>query len=119
MPFNPTTDKAYRGGNAVNLMATGLSRGYEDPRWMTYKQAAENGGQVRKGEKGTHIEFWEVKAKPEERNGEPSKNGGDESIKEILAASFIGFTPSSTQADRRRTSLRAPATDGIRGRSGW
>jgi antirestriction protein ArdC len=24
MPFNPTTDKAYRGGNAVHLMATGL-----------------------------------------------------------------------------------------------
>jgi antirestriction protein ArdC len=57
MPFNPTTDKAYRGGNAVHLMATGLAQGYEDPRWMTYKQAAENGWQVRKGEKGTHIEF--------------------------------------------------------------
>lgn len=39
MPFNPTTDKAYRGGNAIHLMATGLARGYEDPRWMTYKQA--------------------------------------------------------------------------------
>ena len=82
MPFNPTTDKAYRGGNAVHLMATGLSRGYEDPRWMTYKQAAENGWQVRKGEKGTHIEFWEVKAKPEEKNGEPVRSGSDEAAKE-------------------------------------
>ena len=52
----------------------GSSRGYEDPRWMTYKQAAENGWQVRKGEKGTHIEFWEVKAEAEEKNGEPSKD---------------------------------------------
>src|SRR3984885_2638203 len=82
IPFNPTTDKAYRGGNAVHLMATGLSRGYEDPRWMTYKQAAENGWQVRKGEKGTHIEFWEVKAKLEERDGESSKSGGEYSIKD-------------------------------------
>ena len=82
MPLNPTTDKAYRGGNAVHLMATGLSRGYEDPRWMTYKQAAENGWQVRKGEKGTHIEFWEVKAKAEEKNGEPSKAGDGEAAKE-------------------------------------
>jgi antirestriction protein ArdC len=82
MPFNPTTDKAYRGGNAIHLMATGLSRGYEDPRWMTYKQAAENGWQVRKGEKGTHIEFWEVKSKPEEKNGEPVRNGGDEATQE-------------------------------------
>ena len=39
MPLNPTTGKAYRGGNAVHLMAVGLQRGYADPRWMTYKQA--------------------------------------------------------------------------------
>jgi antirestriction protein ArdC len=82
MPFNPTTDKAYRGGNAVHLMATGLARGYEDPRWMTYKQAAENGWQVRKGEKGTHIEFWEVKGKAEEKNPEPARNGDGEASKD-------------------------------------
>ena len=82
LPFNPTTDKAYRGGNAIHLMATGLSRGYEDPRWMTYKQAAENGWQVQKGEKGTHIEFWEVKAKPEEKNGELIRNSSGEAAKE-------------------------------------
>ena len=40
MPMNPTTGKAYRGGNAVHLMASGLLRGYGDPRWMTYRQAA-------------------------------------------------------------------------------
>ena len=57
MPMNPTTDKTYRGGNAIHLMATGLRKGYEDPRWMTYKQAADQGWQVRKGEKGTQIEF--------------------------------------------------------------
>jgi antirestriction protein ArdC len=61
MPTNPTTGKAYRGGNAIHLMATGLSRGYTDPRWMTYRQAGALAGQVRKGEKGTQIEFWEVK----------------------------------------------------------
>src|SRR3954447_9857043 len=82
MPFNPTTDKPYRGGNAVHLMATGLSRGYEDPRWMTFKQAAENGWQVRKGEKGTHIEFWEVKKKAEEMNGQAGKDDADEPGKE-------------------------------------
>jgi antirestriction protein ArdC len=62
MPMNPTTGKAYRGGNAIHLMATGLLRGYGDPRWMTYRQAAKMAWQVRKGEKGTQIEFWEVKA---------------------------------------------------------
>ena len=62
MPLNPTTNKAYRGGNALHLMATGLRKGYADPRWMTYRQASAEGWQVRRGEKGTHIEFWEVKS---------------------------------------------------------
>src|SRR5580704_335086 len=61
MPTNLTTGKAYRGGNAIHLMATGLLRGYGDPRWMTDRQAAALAWQVRKGEKGTQIEFWEVK----------------------------------------------------------
>ena len=56
-PFNPTTNKPYRGGNVLGLMISGMRRGYTDPRWCTYKQAADNGWQVRKGEKATAIEF--------------------------------------------------------------
>src|SRR6266851_10326433 len=74
MPMNPTTVKAYRGGNAIHLMATGLQRGYGDPRWMTYRQAAGFAWQVRKGEKGTQIEFWEVKA-GRCRSSEPIRAG--------------------------------------------
>lgn len=78
MPINPTTGRTYRGGNAVHLMATGLAGGFEDPRWMTYKQAAEEGWQVRQGEKGTHVEFWEVKAQQKGKGGDPGKDGADE-----------------------------------------
>ena len=35
-----------------------LSQGRADPRWMTYRQAAALGAQVRKGEKGTPIQYW-------------------------------------------------------------
>ncbi|HJT70868.1 MAG TPA: zincin-like metallopeptidase domain-containing protein [Terriglobales bacterium] len=78
MPTNPTTDKTYRGGNAIHLMATGLRKDYEDPRWMTYKQAADQGWQVRKGEKGTQIEFWEVKPYTRQRDDQEQPEGGDE-----------------------------------------
>ena len=50
MQFNPTSEKQYRGGNAVHLMAIGVTRGYDDPRWMTYRQAQQNGWQVRESE---------------------------------------------------------------------
>ena len=77
MPMNPTTGKAYRGGNAIHLMATGLQRGYGDPRWMTYRQAAGLAWQVRKGEKGTQIEFWEVKTR-RDTISQPVRDGGSE-----------------------------------------
>jgi antirestriction protein ArdC len=59
MPMNPTSGKPYRGGNALQLMVTAMRQGFDDPRWLTYRQAQENEWQVRKGEKGTQIEFWQ------------------------------------------------------------
>ena len=61
MPMNPTTGKEYRGGNVLGLMISSMVRGYTDPRWMTFKQALDNGWRVRKGEKGSRIEYWESK----------------------------------------------------------
>jgi antirestriction protein ArdC len=80
MPINPTSERAYRGGNAIHLMAIGLQRGYEDPRWMTYKQASENGWQVRRGEKGTQIEYWEAKEASDKTQPSPSDGRSDASI---------------------------------------
>src|SRR6516164_6314325 len=59
LPFNPTTDRSYRGGNALHLMAVAAGKGFDHPRWLTYRQAQANGSQVRKGEKGSQIEFWQ------------------------------------------------------------
>src|SRR5437867_7757166 len=68
MPMNPTSEKPYRGGNAIHLMVVGMRKGYEDPRWLTYRQAQENSWQVRRGEKGTQIEFWQFSdARPSAR----------------------------------------------------
>jgi antirestriction protein ArdC/phage/plasmid primase-like uncharacterized protein len=53
-PFNPVSGANYRGINAIWLE----TRGHEDPRWMTYRQATQQDAQVRKGEKGTKIEYW-------------------------------------------------------------
>lgn len=93
IPINPTTEKAYRGGNAVHLMATALQRGYEDPRWMTYKQAWENDWQVKKGEKGTRIEFWEVKSGSDEKNEptQPPANGQEKQERRFIHKIYTVF----------------------------
>ena len=54
LPYNPVTDNRYKGINALVL----LSHNRDDQRWMTYKQATDAGAQVRKGEKGTGIQYW-------------------------------------------------------------
>jgi putative DNA primase/helicase len=58
LPFNPVSGAEYRGGNSVWLLASAQTKGYDDPRWMTYKQAQEAGAQVRKGEKSTTVQYW-------------------------------------------------------------
>jgi len=60
-PFNPVTGKGYRGGNILSLMIASMSRGYTDPRFCTFKQALDQGWHVKKGEKASYIEFWDVK----------------------------------------------------------
>lgn len=54
MPYNPVTGKRYRGINALYLMLHPSN----DHRWLTYKQAQSINAQVRKGEKGTSIQYW-------------------------------------------------------------
>jgi antirestriction protein ArdC len=47
----------YRGVNVLMLWAAAMEKGYNCPLWLTYKQAAELGGQVRKGEKGSLVVY--------------------------------------------------------------
>ena len=44
---------AYRGVNILTLWMAALAKGYSAPIWMTFKQAIDLGGGVRKGEKGS------------------------------------------------------------------
>lgn len=72
LPFNASTERAYRGANALHLMAKQHQLGSSDPRWCTFKQAAANGWQVRKGEKGTTVEYWQFD-REQERDREDGK----------------------------------------------
>ncbi len=53
-PMNPVTGTVYKGINAVML-----SRGYADPRWMTMRQANEQGWRVKKGSRAQQVIFWQ------------------------------------------------------------
>lgn len=50
----------YHGANIFRLFFASEMKGYTDNRWMTYRQAAEKGYQVRKGEKGVAVSFYKA-----------------------------------------------------------
>jgi antirestriction protein ArdC len=63
----------YRGANVLNLWAAAMARGLSGRHWMTYKKAAELGGQVRKGAK-SELAFYVGAVKREvERDGETAE----------------------------------------------
>jgi len=52
------TGEQYQGINVVLLWMAAQERGFAGHTWMTFRQALELGGAVRKGEKGTRICFF-------------------------------------------------------------
>ena len=67
--FNPYTQakhgrgRAYRGGNAMNLLLAQIKRDSPDPRWLTFNQAKNAGFSVRKGARAETVMYWKF---PEE-----------------------------------------------------
>lgn len=84
-PINGATLNAYRATNRLLLALQGRS----DPRWLTYRQAAEKGWQVRGGEKGTMIVKL-VELAPGERSEDVDRQEGSE----------------QSETDRKRMALR-------------
>jgi antirestriction protein ArdC len=54
-PRNAITGRPYSGVNVLLLWARNDAMGWADPRFLTFNQAKEAGGTVRKGEHGTWI----------------------------------------------------------------
>src|SRR5436305_2930826 len=55
-PCNAVTNRPYSGCNVV-LLWMAQAAGYCTPRFLTFNQALELGGNVRKGERGTKVYF--------------------------------------------------------------
>lgn len=87
-PINGATLNAYRATNRILLALQGRA----DPRWLTYRQAAEKGWQVRGGERGTMIVKL-VELGPGERSdpseGEQAAAGEQERKRMVLRRYFV------------------------------
>ena len=66
-------DQFYRGINSVGLDLAAKAHGFTDSRWGTYEQAILAGGNVKKGEHGTPIEYWQYTKDLLEKNPSTGK----------------------------------------------
>jgi len=57
-PVNIISGKPYRGINILALWAAGAGLGFDSGLWGTYRQWADRGAQVRKGERAATVVFW-------------------------------------------------------------
>jgi antirestriction protein ArdC len=49
--------KPYSGINVLSLWASAMAQSFVAPIWMTFKQATELDGHIRKGEKGSQVVY--------------------------------------------------------------
>lgn len=93
MPRNAVTGARYRGINVLTLGMSPPAFVSGDPRWATYKQAADRGWQVRKGERSTTAYFFKRLEVNDNAAGE-----GDEATKRIpLLRAFSLFHASQIE----------------------
>jgi antirestriction protein ArdC len=69
LPRNFVSQRPYRGINVFLLLAMS----YESPLWLTFRQASQLGGSVRKGEKACPVVFWKQLAVEDKKSGEMEK----------------------------------------------
>jgi antirestriction protein ArdC len=68
-PQNLLSRRPYRG---VNVLLLGLSP-YSSPYWVSFKQALQAGGSVKKGEKASLAVFWKLYDSRETDKADPSE----------------------------------------------
>jgi antirestriction protein ArdC len=76
-PKNLTSGKEYRGVNTFLLHCASMAAGYDSPYWLTFNQAKNRGGNVRQGEHGMPVIFWNWLEK-EQRNNQTGEVTTDE-----------------------------------------
>jgi antirestriction protein ArdC len=76
LPRNALTARPYSGVNVLILWGAVIEHGYPSQTWLTFRQALEAGGCVRKGERGTTVVYAD-RFIPEAEKARAVETGGD------------------------------------------
>jgi antirestriction protein ArdC len=66
LPYNAASNRTYHGVNVLLLWSAAQALGYPTSGWLTYQQAKELGGHVRRGEHGWQVVFFKTGTRTEQ-----------------------------------------------------
>jgi antirestriction protein ArdC len=104
-PVNALTARPYRGINTLALWAGAQTRGYASGLWATYRQWADLGAQVRRGERATLGIVWKPRAGSARDDAE---GDDDQPTQRLLARAFFLFNLDQTEGYTPPAAGRAP-----------
>lgn len=91
MPFNWFTKQPYSGINILILWRRAMKGGFHRNAWLTFKQAQQLGGSVRKGEKGVKCVFAKPVEVKNKDNGASNKEDESDTKVYLCYRSFTLF----------------------------
>lgn len=91
---NFKTGKPYSGINVLVLWLASMQRNQPSAQWLTYNQALELGGQVKKGAKGVLCAYWQQMASGDDGangEGQGGEDGGSKKRASLMMKPFWLF----------------------------
>jgi antirestriction protein ArdC len=115
LPFNVSSRRNYRGLNVPMLWAAASANGYTRHAWLSYKQAQELGGNVRKGERATLVFFFKFLEREERAD-----DGSTEQVRIPLIRAYPVFNVDQCEGTRlpQRAQSKPTESNGALGRVG-
>jgi len=89
LPRNAATGRRYSGVNILILWGAVIERNFADQEWLTFRQALDLGGNVRKGERGTTVCYADRFIPKDEQ--ERARREGDEAAAVPFLKRFTVF----------------------------
>jgi antirestriction protein ArdC len=112
MPKNAATQRQYSGINVLILWDAVIERGFSTQNWLTFRQAFQLGGNVRKGEHGTTVVYAD-RFVPHEERERAERNGDEPNAIPFLKRFTVFNTDQCERLSAELTSAPAPVPDGL------